>query len=81
LPTFATGCVEVRPVKLSAKEWVERHPRVALNETYRNEESAGQRIMVAERRTEVGYTEKRPAREMTPEGWVRGSEDYSLRRI
>jgi hypothetical protein len=37
--------------------------------------------MVAERRTEVGYTEKRPAREMTPEGWVRGSEDYSLRRI
>jgi len=81
LPTFATGCVEVKPAKITAKEWVERHPRVALNSTYRNEESAGQRLMIAEKRTGAKYAEERPVKEITPEGWVRDSEDHMLRRI
>ncbi|KAH7356063.1 hypothetical protein BKA66DRAFT_474169 [Pyrenochaeta sp. MPI-SDFR-AT-0127] len=79
LPTFATGCIE-RPLSSKTIEgWMKDNPGEPTSIGWRNEEMAGMKLMLAEKRTGDAYLDIRPIKEITPEGWVR-TRDSILKR-
>ncbi|KAF1996999.1 hypothetical protein P154DRAFT_300386 [Amniculicola lignicola CBS 123094] len=80
LPSFATGCVESRLLTKTVEEWVMENPKAAMSSVWRNEELAGTKLVLAEKRNGDDYLSVRPVKEITPEGWVRTSGGLNIER-